>query len=195
MPCNKLSFSLFTQPRPGAVTRRHMKVADLRMVPTPIRLPVRDSQSPHSALWDRVGDLAACTFSHGNSTSNSGLCERASELHHHDLIDVLGLRITLVCFALNPFLLESELAVESDSARIVRLHQELKSQHAAVLKAIEHIGQHRRGISVTVKLRRNRERPEMCHMVRSAGRRVALQKPTIAQSASYTKNRRSRADS
>src|SRR3569833_4394544 len=66
------------------------------MVPTPSRLPVRDSQSPHSALWDRVGDLAACTFSHGNSTGNSGLCERASELHHQDLIDVLGLRITLI---------------------------------------------------------------------------------------------------
>lgn len=87
-----------------------------------------------------------------NWQGNRGLCQRASELHHHDLIDVLRLCTALVCFALNAFVLESELAVESDSARVVRLHKEFESQHAAVLEAGEYIRKHCRGISATVKL-------------------------------------------
>lgn len=102
------------------------------------------------------------------------LYQSASELHHHDLIDVLRFGSALVCFALNAFALESKLAVESDSARVVSLHQELESQHPNPFEPGKYSGEHRRRMSATVKLRRDGERAEMGNVVRPAGQTRGL---------------------
>src|SRR6185369_12708679 len=61
-----------------------------------------------------------------------------------------------------------------DSARVVRLNQELESQHPNLFEPREYTRQHRRRIAATVKLGRDRERSEMRNMVRPAGQTRGL---------------------
>ena len=104
-------------------------------------------------------------------------CERARKPNHHNFVDIFGLSRALVRFALNPFVLEPELAIEGDSARIVCLHLELESQQAASLEAGQHILQHRGSIAAPVKLWRHCEWPDMHDMARPAGQTRGLAKP------------------